>query len=43
MEAEDLSEIAEDMRHQVIDDLIDAYMPPKTYADQWDTEGSTPP
>jgi preprotein translocase subunit SecA len=37
MEAEDLSEIAEDMRHQVIDDLIDAYMPPKTYADQWDT------
>ncbi|MEM0948792.1 MAG: preprotein translocase subunit SecA [Pseudomonadota bacterium] len=39
MEAEDVSEIAEDMRHQVIDDLVDTYMPPKSYADQWDTEG----
>ncbi|MBM1632994.1 preprotein translocase subunit SecA [Sulfitobacter mediterraneus] len=39
MEAEDLNEIVTDMRHQVIDDLIDVYMPPKTYADQWDTEG----
>ncbi|GAA6200748.1 preprotein translocase subunit SecA [Aquicoccus sp. SU-CL01552] len=39
MAADDLSDIAGDMRHQVIDDLIDAHMPPKTYADQWDTEG----
>ncbi|MCL3881423.1 preprotein translocase subunit SecA [Marivita sp. GX14005] len=39
MEAQDLSEIAQDMRHQVIDDLVDTYIPPKTYADQWDTEG----
>ncbi len=39
MEAEDLSEIIQDMRNEVIDDLVDAYMPPKTYADQWDTEG----
>ncbi len=39
MEAEDLSEIAQDMRHQVIDDLVEQYMPPKSYADQWDTEG----
>ncbi|TMV07146.1 preprotein translocase subunit SecA [Ruegeria sediminis] len=39
MSAEDLSEIVSDMREQVIDDLIDQYMPPKTYADQWDTEG----
>jgi preprotein translocase subunit SecA len=39
MEAEDLNEIVTDMRHQVIDDLIDTYMPPKTYADQWDSEG----
>jgi preprotein translocase subunit SecA len=39
MEADDLSEIAQDMRHQVIDDLVDTYMPPKSYADQWDTEG----
>jgi len=39
MAADDLSDIVADMRHQVIDDLIDAYMPPKSYADQWDTEG----
>ena len=39
MEAQDLNEITTDMRHQVIDDLIDTYMPPKTYADQWDTTG----
>ncbi|WP_197922288.1 preprotein translocase subunit SecA [Thiosulfatihalobacter marinus] len=39
MEAKDLSEIAQDMRHDVIADLIEQYMPPKSYADQWDTEG----
>ena len=39
MEAEDLSEIAKDMRDQVIDDLVDLHIPPKSYADQWDTEG----
>ncbi|MEL6168942.1 MAG: preprotein translocase subunit SecA [Pseudomonadota bacterium] len=38
MEADDLSEIVSDMRHQVIDDLIDTHMPPNTYADQWNTE-----
>ncbi|MDO6727045.1 MAG: preprotein translocase subunit SecA [Cognatishimia sp.] len=39
MESEDLSEIVKDMRHDVIADLVDQYMPPKSYADQWDTEG----
>ena len=39
MEAEDLSEITADMRSQVIDDLVDAHIPAKSYADQWDTEG----
>ncbi|MFT6224035.1 MAG: preprotein translocase subunit SecA [Paracoccaceae bacterium] len=39
MEAKDLSEITRDMRNQVIDDLIVQFMPPKTYADQWDMEG----
>ncbi|UWQ32747.1 preprotein translocase subunit SecA [Leisingera sp. M527] len=39
MAAEDLSEIVDDMRHEVIDDLLDTHMPPKTYADQWDTAG----
>ena len=39
MEAADLSEIAQDMRHEVIADLVETHMPPKTYADQWDVEG----
>jgi preprotein translocase subunit SecA len=39
MEAQDLAEIVRDMRHQVIDDLVHTYIPPKTYADQWDTQG----
>ncbi|MBL4769215.1 MAG: preprotein translocase subunit SecA [Rhodobacteraceae bacterium] len=39
MGSDDLSDVIVDMRHQVIDDLLDAYMPPNTYADQWDTEG----
>ncbi|GAB4541705.1 MAG: preprotein translocase subunit SecA [Ruegeria sp.] len=39
MSSDDLSDIVSDMREQVIDDLIDQYMPPKSYADQWDTEG----
>ncbi|MGB3689405.1 MAG: preprotein translocase subunit SecA [Jannaschia helgolandensis] len=39
MEAEDIAEIAQDMRQQVIDDLVDEYLPPKSYADQWDAKG----
>ncbi len=39
MEASDLSEIVQDMRHQVIDDLVEAHIPPKSYADQWDGPG----
>ena len=39
MEAEDVTEITEDMRHQVIDDLVDTYCPPKSYAEQWNLEG----
>jgi len=41
MEAEDLSEIISDMRDQVADDLIDQYLPPNTYADQWDSHALT--
>ncbi len=39
MESQDQSEIIQDMRYQVIEDLVDEHMPPKSYADQWDTEG----
>ncbi|MEM8633087.1 MAG: preprotein translocase subunit SecA [Pseudomonadota bacterium] len=38
MAAGDLNEITNDMRHQVIDDLVDEHMPPNSYADQWDVE-----
>ncbi|MBF9031280.1 preprotein translocase subunit SecA [Rhodobacterales bacterium HKCCE3408] len=41
MRAEDIAEITRDMRHQVIEDMVDQYMPPRSYADQWDTEGLT--
>jgi preprotein translocase subunit SecA len=37
MEAEDLAEITEDMRVQVVEDVVDVHMPPKSYPDQWDT------
>ena len=39
MEDADLSDVVADMRHQVIDDLVDTYLPPKSYADQWNAEG----
>ncbi len=39
MRAEDVGEIVQDMRHQVIDDLVDLYLPARSYADQWNTEG----
>ena len=39
MAADDISEISTDMRHQVVEDLVAQYMPPNTYADQWDTAG----
>ncbi|SMH45303.1 preprotein translocase subunit SecA [Maritimibacter sp. HL-12] len=39
MEADDLSDVTEDMRNQVIDDLVESFVPPKTYAEQWDAEG----
>jgi preprotein translocase subunit SecA len=39
MEAEDLSEVVADMRHQVIDDLVATHIPAKAYAEQWDVDG----
>ena len=38
MEAEDLSETIRDMRHQVIDDLVEKHIPKRAYADQWTTD-----
>ncbi|PLL14779.1 preprotein translocase subunit SecA [Tabrizicola sp. TH137] len=39
MQTQEVGDIANDMRLSVIDDLVDFYMPPKTYADQWDAPG----
>jgi preprotein translocase subunit SecA len=39
MQAEDLSEITQDMRDQVIEDLVAEFLPPKSYADQWNVPG----
>ena len=41
MQSTDLAEIAQDMRHTVVDDVVDFFMPPKTYADHWDVPGLT--
>ena len=41
MEAQDLSDVVSDMRHQVVDDLVAEHVPAKAYADQWDIEGLT--
>ncbi|MBP0482487.1 preprotein translocase subunit SecA [Sagittula salina] len=39
MESTDQSEIIEDMRQEVIEELVDIHCPPKSYADQWDMQG----
>ena len=39
MSSLDIEDIVEDMRHQVVDDLVDSFMPPKSYPEQWDANG----
>jgi preprotein translocase subunit SecA len=39
MDAQDLSELVADFRSDVINDLVERYVPPKAYAEQWDIEG----
>ena len=39
MQAEDLSEIVQDMRYQVVDDLVEEFMPSKSYPEQWNSAG----
>ena len=41
MEADHVADVAADMRHQVIEDLVNLAMPPKSYPDAWDTESLT--
>jgi preprotein translocase subunit SecA len=37
MHTDEVEEVAADMREQVIDDLVDTHMPPRAYAEQWNT------
>jgi preprotein translocase subunit SecA len=39
MDAADVSEIVGEMRSDTVVDLVDRFMPPKAYAEQWDIEG----
>jgi preprotein translocase subunit SecA len=39
MDATDLSELVGEFRNDVISDLVERYMPPKAYAEQWDIDG----
>ncbi len=39
MEAEDLSDIINNMRHQVINKFIDLYIPPQSIEDEWNIKG----
>ncbi|MBE1289800.1 MAG: preprotein translocase subunit SecA [Rhodobacteraceae bacterium] len=38
MASDDIEDIVKDMRYEVIADMVDTYMPPRSYADQWDVE-----
>ena len=41
MQAEHVADVAADMREQVVEDLVNLAMPPKSYPDAWDTEALT--
>ncbi len=39
MSAETVDDIIDEMREQLIEDTVATFVPPKTYAEQWDLEG----
>ena len=39
MQVENISETLEDMRNEIIEDLVNINIPEKAYAEQWDLEG----
>jgi preprotein translocase subunit SecA len=39
MSSDNVQDIIRDMRHEVVEDLVDTHIPAKAYADQWDIEG----
>lgn len=41
MTDDDVSDVIEDMRHQICEDLVASHIPRKAYAEQWDIDGLT--
>lgn len=39
MSTETVNDIIDDMREQLVEDLVATHIPPKSYAEQWDVEG----
>lgn len=39
MTDEDVSDVIEDFRHQLVEDLVQKHIPKRAYAEQWDIEG----
>lgn len=39
MSTETVNDIIDDMREQIVEDLVSAHIPAKSYAEQWDVEG----
>ena len=39
MDSEDISETVNDMRHEVIEGLVEKHIPERAYAEQWDSKG----
>src|SRR5262249_48921444 len=39
MRSDDLAETIDDMRHEVVEDLVDQHIPERAYAEQWDVVG----
>jgi preprotein translocase subunit SecA len=39
MQSDDVGDITQDMRYQVIEDLVDEFMPPKSYPEAWNAPG----
>ena len=39
MKTEDVSDTINDMRHEVISDIVERHIPKNAYADQWDVDG----
>ncbi len=39
MDSEDVKDVTEEMRNDVVHDLVKTHIPPRSFADAWDTEG----